>query len=500
MATIYDASGRPVRPVFGEVAAATGGRDITRPYVGPLLIPQDTVLQDLGQDWARYEELLRDDQVKSCFQQRRLAVVSREWEVVPGGERRADRKAADFLREVLERIDWDGVTDKMLYGLFYGFAVAECLWARDGAYVTLDRIKVRKQRRFRFAPDGWLRLLTVSNPMGEPVPARKFWWFSTGADNDDEPYGLGLAHHVYWPVFFKRHGIRFWMVFLEKFGMPTAKGSYPSGATEEEKRRLLEALAAIQTDSAVIVPESMQVDLIEAARRGTVDYNALCDRMDAAIAKVILSQTMTTDPGSSRAQAQVHMEVRDEVVKADADLVCQSFNQTVARWITEWNFPGAAVPQVWRKVEPEQDMKTLAERDDIVARHAPIPYRYWWETYGIPEPADGEPATQPAAGAPAGTEPAFAEADRRRAERVADEEELAAGAEALAGEWERLLGRRVERLIALAEETGDLATFRERLAELLDEDPPAREALARAGFTANLLGRLRAQKARRLGG
>ncbi|USE35242.1 DUF935 domain-containing protein [Endozoicomonas sp. SCSIO W0465] len=42
------------------------------------------------------------------------------------------------------------------------------------------------------------------------------------------------------------------------------------------------------------------IELIEAARSGTADYDALCQRMDKAISKVILSQTMTTDDGSSR--------------------------------------------------------------------------------------------------------------------------------------------------------------------------------------------------------
>ena len=43
-------------------------------------------------------------------------------------------------------------------------------------------------------------------------------------------------------------------------------------------------------------------------------------------------------------------DVKSELVKADADLLCESFNDTVATWLTEWNFPGAKTPQVWRKV------------------------------------------------------------------------------------------------------------------------------------------------------
>ena len=38
--------------------------------------------------------MLQDDQVKSTFQQRRLAVISREWGVEPGGTSAQDKKAA----------------------------------------------------------------------------------------------------------------------------------------------------------------------------------------------------------------------------------------------------------------------------------------------------------------------------------------------------------------------------------------------------------------------
>ena len=162
---------------------------------------------------------------------------------------------------------------------------------------------------------------------------------SAGASTTDNPYGLGLAHSLYWPVFFKRSDIKFWLIFLEKFGMPTTAGRLPGGRIDDlsEQQKALSALQAIQTDSAVVIPEDMTIELIEAARSGTADYAQLYERMDKAISKVVLSQTMTTDDGSSRAQAQVHQGVADHVIKSDADLLCESFNRGPVTWLTEWN-------------------------------------------------------------------------------------------------------------------------------------------------------------------
>ncbi|GAB0057425.1 hypothetical protein SIID45300_01753 [Candidatus Magnetaquicoccaceae bacterium FCR-1] len=352
-------------PDFSLIAASRDGRDITKGFLDPLLLQpnRDSILLDFGATLEVYEEVLRDDQVAAVFQQRRLAVTSAEWNVAPGGADRQSVMATDFVREQLHHIGWDAVTDKMLYGVFYGYAVAECLWARDGGRIVLDGLPVRRQRRFGFDGEGRIRLLTMQTPMGELLPERKFWHFSTGADNDDEPYGLGLAHWLYWPVLFKRGGLKMWATLLEKFGTPTAKGSYPANATREERDRLLQTLMAIQSDSAICVPDTMQVELIEATRGGTPGHGDFLARMDGAIAKVVLSQIMTSEAAGGQNKANVQKEVRNEVVRADADLINETFNRSVVRWLTEWNFPNATPPRVTRDTQEPEDLLARSQRD-----------------------------------------------------------------------------------------------------------------------------------------
>lgn len=487
---------RIAAPESREIATTRDGRDITRGYLSPLqlLQPQDTVLAARGAgNYAIYREVLRDDQVAATFAQRRLAVIGRQWEVEPGGDKRHDKAAAAFLKEQLDSLNWDAVTNGMLYGVFYGYAVAEFLWGREGSRITIDAVKVRDRRRFGFDGEMQLRLMTTANPMpGEALPERKFWSFATGADHDDEPYGLGLAHWLYWPVFFKRGGLKFWLVFLEKFGQPTATGKYPASATPEEKARLLAALGAIMTDSGIILPEGMAVELLEAARSGTADYTALYDRMNDAIAKVVLGQTLTTEAKGGQYKADVQMDVRQDLVKSDADLVCQSFNRSAARWLTEWNFPGAAVPRVWRQIDEGEDLEKRAKVDQALHEmgYEPASIDYINETYGGEWQKKAAPAPTAAPGqAPPADEPQFAEPGANSA--TEDQLALEAGADALAADYENAIGARVDELVAMAESTGDLATFRERMTELLRGKPvePVQEAIERSGFTARLMGR-----------
>lgn len=374
-----------------EIASTQDGRDITRGYVDtlPLLPTQDSLLLiKSGGDLLPYQEVLRDDQVKTCIGQRISAVTSCPWEVRPGGEKRIDKQAALFIEEQIKAILFDAITEKMLYGVFYGYAVAEAMFKVDGSRIVLDAerggIKVRNRRRFGFGPDMRLKLKTTKSPMGEDLPDRKFWTFATGADNDDEPYGLGLAHWLYWPVFFKRNGVKFWLTFLEKFGTPTAVGKYQGGTPETEQNKLLDALKSIQSDSAIIFPQGMEAELLEATRGGTADYTALYDRMDAAIARVTLGQTASTQGTPGRlGNEKLQADVRKDIVKADADLICMSFNATIVRWLVEWNFPGAALPQMWRIIEEPEDLNAQADRDGKIASMGFKPtLKYIKDTYG----------------------------------------------------------------------------------------------------------------------
>ncbi|HEX7820669.1 MAG TPA: DUF935 family protein [Sphingobium sp.] len=366
---------RPSTDLTAEIATTRDGRDITQPYIRGLREASDPLLSS-AVDWGAYDKVFEDDQVFSTMQQRIGAVVSRDWNVIAGDDDdpRA-QAAAEALDRTLKRIPWDRVTRKMLKATFNGYSVAELMWGyRDGLFDIVG-IKVRHARRFRYDAENRLRMLTPTNVQGEVMPERKFWVHSVGADDDDQPYGRGLAHWLYWPTLFKRNGIRFWNIFLDKFGTPTAKGTYPRGSTPGEIQKLLAALQAIATDSGFVVPDGMVVELLGAAKSGTADFETLCRYMDSAIAKIVLSQTMTTDNGSSRSQGEVHADVKLEVVKTDADDLTDSFTNGPdgqdggpIRWWTDWNFgTDVAAPIVKRIVEEEEDTKKTAETDAIHA-------------------------------------------------------------------------------------------------------------------------------------
>lgn len=470
-----------------------------RAYAGMLTTSSDRILRTRGGgDLYLYEQVLSDPQVKSTFEQRRNAVIARDWKVDAGGDRRIDKQAADFLRQQIEKVGWDALTDKMLYGVFYGYSVAELIWEVDDGKWGWKAIKARMRRKFRFTHDGELRLFTPEDPAnGMPAEAPYFWHFATGADNDDLPYGIGLAHWCYWPALFKRQDITFWLTFLDKFASPTAIGKFPPGSDQGTINKLLSALAAIRTDSGIAIPEGMMVELLEAARSGTADYKTLHDTMDASIAKAVIGQTASTAGTPGRlGNEHLQSEVRMDIVKADSDLVCESFNLGPVRWLMHYNFPTAALPRIYRVIQEPEDANTLADRDTKVRALGFKPsLQYVQQTYGSHWTEDLTQPAKPGDGTPALPAPSeFAEPAQlaiRRADAQQKLDDLLAGADRFDARWREFVEPRVKELQVVLDQASSLEEFHQQVIAFAEDDPNDAlvTALARAGFAAQLLGR-----------
>ncbi len=503
------------RPNFEELAQPDDPLKPTRrtssaaaPFT-TVLQTNDSVLRGKGgiENLKIYRELLRDDQVSATWAQRRLSLTACDTLVEPGADDALSQQAAAELEAELKSLAWDDITEKMLYSAFYGWGVAEVIWRPNGERVSFDRIVVRDRSRFRFDISRNLYLWTIGGGW-QQMPDRKFWTISTGADNHDEPYGLGLAHSLYWPVFFKRNDVKFWLMFLEKFGQPTAIAKLPAGQMEDPAtvQRAIAMLQQIATDAGVVVPDSVAVELLEATRSGSADYASMHDAMNAAISKIVVGQTMTTDNGGSRAQGEVHERVAQKIVEADSDLLCGSFNDGPVRWWTEFNFPGAVPPRVYRQTEAPENLLERADRDTKISSLGFEPTEeYIQSTYGEgwqrkSDPLAAMAGALQAAGVP-GDQAQFAEGENvalaaLRAARRLDQQSIFNAASKFGEDYDTIMGKRVRQVVKAAEFAEDPDTFLRRLDEILAESPSKEQerALSRSFFFASLLGALRVNR------
>ena len=368
------------RPPAGEVAGSSIGLGLA-PYIGELpLSPHASTaryaysLTDETYALQIYRAVLRDERCAAALDQRLNAAISKPWKVEPGGDADIDRQAAEDLSEQLKGIGFEAACRQLLHGVWYGWAVGEAIWSRDASRVVLDDIVVRSPDRFWWSPDGRLLLRSWASPQGAPVPAGKFVVLARPGEHGDLPYAPGLARWCYWPVWLKRHGLKFWSVALEKFGAPTAIGKYPRGASPEEQTKLLSLVQSLATGAGAAIPEDQVVELLATAQRtggsGGMDFSSFVEYLDRGITTTILGQSSTTDQGPWRGTAEVQKDVRDETIAADTRLLDEALNGTVVRWLTQWNYPTAAIPKLRHDADPPEDLDARAKRDEVVARTA----------------------------------------------------------------------------------------------------------------------------------
>ena len=403
----------PARPPLGEAAPSNIGSSLDL-YIGELPLHPAAPARDAI---AGIEQALRDERCAAALDQRLNAAISAPWEIEPGGDSDRDRAAAEHVAEQLERIDSPRIFRQMLHGVWYGWSVGEAIWARDSARVLLDDIIVRSPDRFWWDAEGQLVIRSWHTGGGAPAPAGKFVVLARPGEHADLPYAPGLARWCYWPVWLKRHGLKFWSVALERFGSPTAKGKYPPAATPAEVDRLLGLIQSLATGAGVALPEGQDIELLETARRAGGDYAEFLRYLDHMITTTILGQSSTTDQGAWRGTAEVQMDVRDETVAADVRLLDSALNTTVVRWLTEWNFPDAALPMLRHDAEPADDLNARAERERIISQttgwrptmeHITDVYGGDWEERpsatppGEGAPEEGEPEITGSTGPPPG--------------------------------------------------------------------------------------------------
>lgn len=403
-------------------------------FMGHLVPNNDPTLKTRGsgKGLALYDELKRDLRLLGLLEKRRMAVVTREWQVVPASDRPLDQRAAEVVREQLLDMPFDDACLALLDAILKGFAVGEVMWEVVGGAVVAREIRPRPQYRFVFDTVEGLRLLTHGGPVdGVAVPDRKFIVHRQPAD-DGSPYGHALGSSSFWPVLFKKTALSAWIGYLEKFAQPTPIGEYPVNANPDEQAKLLSLVSALATNRGVIVPQGTIIRLLEAQRAGGSDaYERFVRYEDEELTVAWMGETLSTsigETGGALAASQTHDGVRKEKAKLDADRLCRTLNSTLIQWITEYNVPGATPPKVWRIFDTPADLSQLSERDKRIYEMGfnPTP-EYIHETYGGEwTQRETTPPTSPAQSTPAPAQaapnrPQFSEEEPDPADQVSEQ-------------------------------------------------------------------------------
>ncbi len=116
-------------------------------------------------------------------------------------------------------------------------------------------------------------------------------------------------------------------------------GKYHAGASADEKRALLRAVANISRDAAAIIPQGMEMEFIQGKGGGEDIHEKLARYMDQTISKLVLGQTATTDAiAGGHAVGQEHNDVRGDIERSDARQLAACINNHLVKPIVLLNY------------------------------------------------------------------------------------------------------------------------------------------------------------------
>lgn len=439
---------------------ATRNRSPDFTALGMWLPNPDPILKEMGRDIEVYRGLRNDAHTGGCIRRRKAAVKALEWKIERG---RASARITRIVNDVFARFDMDRIQSEIMEAPLYGWQPLEVLWqVRPGASPLPVEVLGKPPEWFLFDSEAALRFRSRTAPLaGEPLAARKFLLARQEASYGN-PWGLADLSMCFWPVTFKRGGLRFWVKFAEKYGMPWAVARQPRNSPQPETDRLLDQLEAMIEDAVAVIPDDASVEMLQATgASGNADaYERLLMFCRSEVAIALLGQNQSTEADSTHASAMAGLGVTYELRDGDKRIVEGVFNQLI-RWITDLHEGEAAPAPRFEMWEEEDVNKGQAERDETLVRAGvPFSLHYWRRTYGLQ--AEDMHTEAPPARPPALT--GFAEGRPDVAAQLV--ETLGPAAQTVVDGW-------LDQVETLVAEAADLPALQERLLAAFAELPDA---------------------------
>lgn len=456
---------------------AQRGRSIDFTALGFNLPNPDPILRARGGRIELYRELRTDAHVGGCIRRRKSAVKALEWGMDRG---LAPARTVKNIEALFADIDLERLIGEAMEAVLYGYQPLEILWKKAGSLIVPGEIIAKPPEWFHFDNDNNLRFKTRDNPFnGEEIPPMKFLLPRQDATYQN-PYGFADLSMIFWPIVFKKGGVKFWLSFTEKFGSAFSVGKLPRSATPQERADLLDSLEALIQDGVATIPDDGSIELVEmAGKSASADlYERLVMYCRSEVSIALTGTNQTTEANSNKASASAGLKVAEDLRDGDAEIVSAAINQLV-RWIVDINWGGQAAPkfEMW---DQEARDNTQAARDksnyDAGARFTNA---YWVREYGyqegdLAEPAPAAPPVAPVAvdaanpaktaadPAPQFAAPAAGRAPPDSADKMTPA--LAAAGDAQVGRWVA----EIEGMLANAD---SLEQFREQLLARYDSLP-----------------------------
>lgn len=328
----------------------------------------DDLFQKKG-NYDLFDTMREDDQISACLMLKKLMILG-QWEIGCEDEKvkaQLEWNLKEGLDELFEKKLLNILTSKD-----YGFSLTEKIFEyvdtpNWGKKIIISKLKTRAPHSFEFDQDdsGNITQIRQSQSKGDDIELKpeKFIHYINNKEFDN-PYGRAdfASIGVYRAWFTKENVIKYWAMFLEKFGSPTAVGTYEKTMTNQ-KDVILKILKRIQQNTAIVMPEGVKVELLEAMKSGTQQsgYEAAINRFDKMITIAMLQpdkigMSGETVKGGSYSLGKEHFGMFYELINTDKKQLARQVNREIISPLVLWNY-GTGVKAEFKFIQIDQAKK-----------------------------------------------------------------------------------------------------------------------------------------------
>jgi len=338
------------------------------------------------------------------------------WKSVPWSNRRDDpttsaQKRADFIEDAMwgmvptqqdvirKRRGFEGMVELLVEGYYTGHQVIDLIY--DDAGKLPKTASALSARFYGYPWEGEDRLMFDPSGMTGAqnfvdFPEHKVLIAINGSHSGNPVAAAPLrALTGYWLA--ATFGLKWFLSYAEKFGQPIRWAEYASG-DEKAKAEIQTMMANIGANAWGVFPANTKLNMVESSKSASsIPSRELINLADEQCDIFILGQTLTSSvskDGGSRALGDVHMDVRQDVIRGVCDFVGEVLSYQFVPSVCALNFSGDPtkdMPGIWAVWEEAKDEKAAAERVKILTEiGVPMAEKFVYDTLSVPIPGDGE--------------------------------------------------------------------------------------------------------------
>lgn len=181
----------------------------------------------------------------------------------------------------------------------------------------------------------------------------------------------------------KKNVCAFWDMFSEIFGIPFRVGKTTSRDPKEQSR-IEKMLGTMGAAGWALFPEGTDIEIKESTRGDAYNvFDKRIDRANSELSKGVLTETMTTENGSSLSQSEVHLEVLKNLINKDADYLRDVINFQLIPKMIKHGFPLKGYRFDWYEgidFTPEEQVNY----ERMLLENYEVDPKYFIDKYNVP--------------------------------------------------------------------------------------------------------------------